>query len=175
MSIFFMDTIFVSAKCSRSMRAVYNLYMDMDVHGFWIPLGIAWATRNGSQCVNPHVCPWWRTQVLLIGDRYKGNYLSNKSYSFVYFKSLLMKRGRKKFEPNSYIDEYRYNWIFWRIIHLNIDKTIHYFLKLNLSPSWIIYLRKLWTKIEEFAPPISKYFVIASLQCTSLLVYLNNR
>ena len=45
-----------------------------------------------------------------------------------------MRRGWVKLEPNSYCDEYKHNRNSWGVIHLCIDKTIHYFLKLDLSP-----------------------------------------
>lgn len=45
-----------------------------------------------------------------------------------------MKRGWGKLEPNSYSDGYKRNWNSWGVIHLCIDKTIHYFLKLDLPP-----------------------------------------
>lgn len=41
-------------------------------------------------------------------------------------------------KPNSYSNEYERNWNSWGVIHLCIDKTIHYFLKLDLFPIWTI-------------------------------------
>ena len=57
-----------------------------------------------------------------------------------------MRRGWGKLEPNSYSDEYKRNWNSWGVIHLCIDKTIHYFLKLDRSISIMIYKSNWWNQ-----------------------------
>lgn len=61
-----------------------------------------------------HVYPWGRTQVWLVGDRYKGNNLSKEPLIRIRQK-FIDENGLEKFEQNSYSNEHKHNWNFWKL------------------------------------------------------------
>lgn len=113
---------------------------------------------------------FWKIQ------RFDRNF-SNEPHSFVYVRSPLMRRGWGKLEPNSYIRYYRMSAIeipgeFYICV---LIRPFTLLLKLLKPPDKPYSQEKPWTRIEELASPMSQYFIVASLDRTSFLVYPDNR